>query len=560
MIQRKNVLFATAIPLGWVLLNLVLKGWHCGSPSVNLDESFSLFHAQMPPANIVGELLKGNNPPLWELLLHAWIGVFGVGEFSARFLPTLFSSLAVFFIHRIGMEHQGIRQATLASALYTLSNYHMVFAHEARVYPLLVLLTSASFYAFQRNMHEPAQGRWWVAWVVTNVALLYSHYFGLFVLVSQALLWLVNGKLRRNAMRQWLVSVGVLVVAYLPLVVVVVRRFWASASEGTWIAPVRHLNPLKMVVTTLSNGHVLGYAVLVLAAGCITATIVRSPMSRIGKGLALLAAGGWFAVCTAIEFHLRWAPVLTHKPWGMALMLTLAVLLLALLLWKGRLSLVTQTSMVWFAFPLLAMFTASFWIPMFIDRYWSFVTPSFFLLVASGVGMLPRRLSWVVGVAMVVVMAKPFEVNPSNDRPFKELYGDVGRFLEEEPKSVVVVCPEYFDLNYAYHLAPETFTQRPTQGSLRSALRASGVHPIRNARDLADVDLSEAKQVIYVNAASSFVYPKNGILAQLDSTWRQTGKFEGHRDFKWHRFLPKAASADSSSTEGVSMLLEDGQR
>ena len=80
--------------------------------------------------------------------------------------------------------------------------------------------------------------------------------------------------------------------------------------------------------------------------------------------------------------------------------------------------------------------------------------------------MLPRRLSWVVGVAMVV-MAKPFvKVNPSNDRPFKELYGDVGLFLEEEPNSVVVVCPEYFDLNYAYHLAPETFTQRPTQRSL----------------------------------------------------------------------------------------------
>ena len=560
MIQRKNVLFATAIPLGWVLLNLLLKGWHCGSPSVNLDESFSLFHAQMPPAQIVSELVQGNNPPLWELLLHAWIGVFGVGEFSARFLPTLFSSLAVFFIHRIGMEHQGIRQATLASALFTLSNYHMVFAHEARVYPLLVLLTSASFYAFQRNMREPAQVRWWVAWVASNVALLYSHYFGLFVLASQAFLWLVNGNLRRNTMRQWLICVCVLVVAYLPMMVVVVGRFWASASEGTWIAPVRHLNPLKMVVTTLSNGHALGYAILVLGVACIVVTIVRSAMSRCSKGVALLAAGGWFAMCTAIEFHLRWAPALTHRTWGIALMLTLAILLLALLLWKGRLPLATQTSMVWFAFPLLVMFTASFWIPMFIDRYWSFVTPAFFLLVASGLGMLPRGLSWVVGGAMVVAMARPFEVNPSNDRPFKELYGDVSRFLEEEPNSVVVVCPEYFDLNYAYHLAPETFTQRPAQGSLRSALRASGVHPIRNASDLAGVDLSEAKQVIYVNAASSFVYPNNGILAQLNSTWRQTDKFEGHRDFKWHRFLPKAAASDSLTSDEASVLLQDGQR
>ena len=95
---------------------------------------------------------------------------------------------------------------------------------------------------------------------------------------------------------------------------------------------------------------------------------------------------------------------------------------------------------------------------------------------------------------------------------------------------------------------------------MRSALRNSGVHPIRNARDLAGVDLSEAKQVIYVNAASSFVYPNNGILAQLDSTWRQTGKFEGHRDFKWHRFLPKEAPSDSSASDGTSVLLEDGQR
>lgn len=125
---------------------------------------------------------------------------------------------------------------------------------------------------------------------------------------------------------------------------------------------------------------------------------------------------------------------------------------------------------------------------------------------------------------------------------------------------MVVVCPEYFDLNYAYHLAPETFTQRPTQGSLRSALRASGVHPIRNASDLVGVDLNEAKQVIYVNAASSFVYPNNGILAQLDSTWRQTGKFEGHRDFKWHRFLPKGAASDSLTSNEASLLLQDGQR
>ena len=48
------------------------------------DEPFSIFHAAMAPGEIVRELLKGNNPPLYEVLLHFWTSAWGYGTVAVR--------------------------------------------------------------------------------------------------------------------------------------------------------------------------------------------------------------------------------------------------------------------------------------------------------------------------------------------------------------------------------------------------------------------------------------------------------------------------------------------
>ena len=127
-------------------LNFFIKGLYLDANPIEMDEPFSIFHAQMGISEIINELKGGNNPPLYEIFLHFWIKMFGISPFSVRFPSLLFGTLNVFFIYLISKRFFNLRIAILSVILVSFSNYHLFFSHEARVYTLFALLTTVSFY------------------------------------------------------------------------------------------------------------------------------------------------------------------------------------------------------------------------------------------------------------------------------------------------------------------------------------------------------------------------------------------------------------------------------
>lgn len=232
MNKTRNLLISISI----IVLNLIVKGIFLSSNSIGGDEPFSIYHAQMDIISIIKLLSAGNNPPLYEILLHFWIKLFGISEFSVRLPSLIFSCITVFYIFKIGVNFFNIKVAISSSLLFIFSNYQILFAHEARVYALFGMLTAISmFFYLELIAKDKPKFKPLILLLLANIVLIYSHYLGFFVLLIQFLCIVLYKELRTKFWKQLLILLGIIALFYLPNINVLIARFLDSSSNGTWV-------------------------------------------------------------------------------------------------------------------------------------------------------------------------------------------------------------------------------------------------------------------------------------------------------------------------------------
>jgi uncharacterized membrane protein len=128
------------------------------------------------------------HPPLYFLLVKGWTAVFGTSPTTVRMLSLLFSVAAVAGMYSFGEELYDKWTGVVAALLLAIGPVHIHFGRIARMYSLVVLLTVSSCYFYVR-LHERKP---WITilYILTSAGLLYSHVYGVFVIVGQALHYL----------------------------------------------------------------------------------------------------------------------------------------------------------------------------------------------------------------------------------------------------------------------------------------------------------------------------------------------------------------------------------
>ena len=83
-----------------IVLFLILIGFGLRVHGLNVqplwgDEGWSFYFAHMPPAEMLDKTAEDIHPPLYYLLLHAWLTLAGPGPEIARFLSVVFGTLMI---------------------------------------------------------------------------------------------------------------------------------------------------------------------------------------------------------------------------------------------------------------------------------------------------------------------------------------------------------------------------------------------------------------------------------------------------------------------------------
>ncbi|MDQ3354386.1 MAG: glycosyltransferase family 39 protein [Actinomycetota bacterium] len=292
---------------GLVLASLLLRLEGQGV-SLWLDEGISIGIASHPAADIPGLLVQDGSPPLYYLLLHGWMRLFGDGPVAVRSLSLLAALAMVPVAYWAGRSLFGSRSGWIAAALAATSPYLSLWGRDARMYTLLALLALVAVTAF---LHAFAFGRrrWIPAFVVSLALVCYTHNWGLYLAAASALAAVVCA-LRRPDTRRALLDVVLaftgVALLYAPWVPTLARQ--VSATGAPWsTVPV-----LREAVSAL--GSVLGderVLVALLVAGTVPLAVLAR-QRHTGEGRAVVG----LAVVVAASVSLAWVGSQIEPGWS----------------------------------------------------------------------------------------------------------------------------------------------------------------------------------------------------------------------------------------------------
>jgi len=419
------------------------------------DECFSLYHAQFPIPTIWKELSRGNNPPLFETLLHFWIKAVGYSESSVRILPTVLISMATAGIWRLALSlYRSLFSAAAACLFFLGSNTVLLFAHEVRAYGLLLCLSVACQALWVLARGEKSNSLK-MMWSLSAIALAYTHFFGLWILLIQAIYDLKSYLKNKNkiAFLHQFSPWFLVIFAYLPYLRVLMVRFIDSASSGTWMEPAPWSAPY-FTLWKFTNIPMAVFPTIILFILAIKTSVKSSKIP------SNIAPRHYLIVSFAVPFLIMW----------------------------------------------LISLPSPVCIPMFNERYSSFVIPSLTLIIAGQIdfrnfskeSLVPFKIPIALWIFLLVGLYS-FRAVVVNQNI------DVRSIVQETQKNntiPIVLEPDHSAFQWLYYTHPDKFKQWRSDSiyhHMAQQLIKENVFILRTRNSLDSLGLSDFDSLYYVH-------------------------------------------------------------
>ncbi len=220
-----------------------------------LDEALTVNIAHLPVSQIPQWLRHDGAPPLYYLLLHYWMKVFGTSDLAARSMSGIFGVAALPLAWFCGKRIGGRATAWIAVVVLSVNTYAIIYSTSARMYSMEIFLVFAGILAVRRAFERPSVERVALLGLLAAI-LIYTQYWG-FYLTAAVGLFLVGTIVRspehRDAAKRMLLALVVGVATFAPWIPAFLYQ--AKHTGTPWGKPVFPPTPVGLTFQDFSGGQ-----------------------------------------------------------------------------------------------------------------------------------------------------------------------------------------------------------------------------------------------------------------------------------------------------------------
>ncbi len=376
-----------------ILIGSSLRIYDIGKESLWFDEPHTIYSATEPTIKEIISTVNVReffNPPLYYIVLHNWIELFGDSVTTIRLFSALFSILSIILIYAVGKEWFNKKVGLLSSFIFSISILEILYAQEARSYAFFSFTVLLSAYFFikiiKNNTHH-------IPYILSSIAMLYSLPFGFIVLfIQNYILFFFHPKKTKN----WIRSQLALFVLFIPEIPTFLKMF-----------------QMNFVVNL--NALVLKYG------------LPKILNNNLFMGISIFLG---ITIPTIILFYFRKNILKYLKKLSFNKVLFIILFIIA--------------SIVYFILtPIIIE-------PFFLTRYILFMMPFIYILISAGILKYKKPFNVIMILIILLLCARALSIYYPETT--KEDWESAASFVEENIKNneVIVVCTRALPFYYYF--------------------------------------------------------------------------------------------------------------
>lgn len=208
--------------LSIVVLASFLRIYRIGSRPLYGDELFSLHWSSYSVKEFMTKgALRGNEKPLYFLMLHFWRKYISDSEVTMRYLSVIAGVLSITLIFMLAEKLTDTEIGLLSAFFLAISPFHIYYSQEIRMYTLETLFALISFYLFLRFLVSGSRIKlstiiWYI--IASSVAI-HMHIAAILMILVQNIYFFLRRKDANISIKKW-ISIQIFILLLTPQVII----------------------------------------------------------------------------------------------------------------------------------------------------------------------------------------------------------------------------------------------------------------------------------------------------------------------------------------------------